>query len=673
MKRYCLAIALAGMWEVPAVAATPPLVCPAGGPIGSVDLRVVSARGGGGPLPLRTINRLDEADTLLYRPILRPSEERKGDVTFVLVPANPAGAGEKLRILDPKRAGRPQQWTCPWRVAVVAFVYGPSGLNVRKVRDFLSRDGQLIAQLADYAEKTAETEALIAALSSPGSSAAVVHSALEGFSSQYGIAVQFDRNAPPNQQAMALFRTLNPIIASYDPMSPQGSQPVGQTASLATSVATLFFGSPVGLAAGGTAMLLELRSIAFPRTEFRSSFSQSMAHDGLGLCGRRDPAPPHTRIAYLWASRVPNANPPQIAVQKANSLPAGVKSPLPVEASGADWRIVGRARNWALREDGGRPIPIRLEKLGDTKTLELDLSRVHKPGKYTLSANWDWDSFQAVGHIEVRVLSDFASAKLAPAAQDNLIARTGKVPVTLLGGDFEFVTKVEIGKTGDRFGSPQPAPFVLPRGLREGRQDRMDIQLDTAGLDPGSYTLLITQVDGQPHAVPIKILPAPPRIENLPVVLNQGASGVRFLLKGERLDLLARLEIPGGEVELAPAEPNQTERLATFRMSAHPAVGTSLAMKAHVRDRSAPLAFSDAVRIVGPRPDITEVTVSQPPDPDVPLEPGELAGGAYLSAMMRVTPLRAASIVHLGCKGGGATLKLRLGERSGASSFQKLA
>ncbi|MCL5744419.1 MAG: VOC family protein, partial [Acidobacteria bacterium] len=52
---------------------------------------------------------------------------------------------------------------------------------------------------------------------------------------------------------------------------------------------------------------------------------------------------------------------------------------------------------------------------------------------------------------------------------------------------------------------------------------------------------------------------------------------------------------------------------------------------------------------------------------------GELAGGAYLSAMMRVTPLRAASIVHLGCKGGGATLKLRLGERSGASSFQKLA
>src|SRR5437899_443251 len=57
-------------------APAPPLVCPAGGPIGSVDLRVTSPTGGSVPLPLRTINRLEEGDTLLYRPILRSGAER---------------------------------------------------------------------------------------------------------------------------------------------------------------------------------------------------------------------------------------------------------------------------------------------------------------------------------------------------------------------------------------------------------------------------------------------------------------------------------------------------------------------------------------------------------------------------------------------------------------------
>jgi hypothetical protein len=37
-------------------------------------------------------------------------------------------------------------------------------LNTRKVKSFLARDQDLVAQLADYAEKTAQTEALIAAI-----------------------------------------------------------------------------------------------------------------------------------------------------------------------------------------------------------------------------------------------------------------------------------------------------------------------------------------------------------------------------------------------------------------------------------------------------------------------------------------------------------------------------
>src|SRR5439155_3279993 len=202
---------------------------------------------------------------------------------------------------------------------------------------------------------------------------------LQGFSSQYGQNVQINKPAPSDQQALALFRTLNPAIAGYDPISPQGTQEVGRTASLATSVATLFFGSPVGLAAGGTAMLLDLRALAFPRSEFRSALSEALPNDGLGLCGRRDPAPPHTKIAYLWASRVPNIGPPQLSIEKGYSLPASMKSFLPMAATETDWKFIDRARNWALQSESGTTIPIKAKKLGDTRMIELDLGPAVKP------------------------------------------------------------------------------------------------------------------------------------------------------------------------------------------------------------------------------------------------------------------------------------------------------
>lgn len=655
-------------------ASIPPLVCPAGAPIGIVDLRVASPLAGGEALPLRTINRLGEGDTLLYRPVRRSTEERKGDVTLVLVPANQAATGQKLLILDPKPANAPQQWNVPWRVSVAAFVYGPSGLNTKKVRAFLSRDDTLVAALADYAEKTAQTEALIAALSSPNTSSAAVQSALQGFSSQYGLGAQIDRTAPPNQQALVLFRTLNPAVAGYDPISSQGTQQFGQTASLATSVAALFFGSPVGLAAGGTAMLLELRSVAFPRTEFRSSFSQPMPNDALGLCGRRDATPAHTKVAYLWASRVPNVGPPQLSIEQANSVPVATKSPLPVTATDADWKVVERARAWTLQPERGKPVAIKVQKLGDTKVLELELGPAVKPGKYTLMANWDWDSFPVKGYLEVRPLADFARARVVPSSQDLLMAKTGKVPVTLEGGDFEFVNKVEIEKLNDEFASPAPVPFVLPLGLRQGPQERMDIQVNTIDLDSGRYKLLISQVDGKVHPVHVKILPPPPRIENLPVVLNQGATAAEFLLRGQRLDLLSRLEVAQGTAELGTASADRTERKLSLHMAGDLDAGTSLAIKAYTEDRSEPLILSDAVRIAGPRPVIADVSVPAPPDQDVQLEPGELPGGAYLSAMMRVEHLQSNSVVKLGCEQpGAATVTLHLGERSGPSSLQQLA
>ena len=670
--RVCLLafyLAAAGL----SAATLPPLVCPAGAPIGNVDLRVASGGNANYALPLRTINRLEEGNTLLYRPILRSGENRKGEVALVLVPANKVAAGEGLIVLDPKPANKPQQWKVPLRVAVVAYIYGPTGLNTRKVKSFLARDEDLVAQLADYAEKTAQTEALIAALASPDSSADAVQAAFHGFSSHYGLNVQLDKNAPVDQQAIALFRALNPAMANYDPISPQRTKQFGETATLATSVAALFFGSPVGLAAGGTAMLMEIRAMAFPNAEFRSSFAQPLPDEGLGLCGRRDAVASHTRVAYLWALRVPNAPPPRLSIDKPASVPPGLKSPVPVTASDADWKYVERARNWTLVPPNGKPIPVKAQKLGDTKTFEFEIAPSVRPGRYSLAANWDWNRFSVPGYIDLRPLSDFTSARLIPLSQDLLVARTGKVPVTLEGSDFEFVTKVEVLKTDDKFASAAAVPFLLPAGLRRGPQERMDLQLNTVDLEPGAYRLLISQFDAKPHPVDFKILSAPPHIDNFPVVLNEGTASVDFALKGQRLDLLTRLEVAHATVELHDAAAGSAERAFTLHIAPGVDAGTSLAMKAYIRDRAEPLTFADAVRIVGPRPRITELRISSPPEQDVQLAPGELPGGGYLSAMLRVEHLQSNSSVELAChRPDAAGVTLRLGERLGPISLQQL-
>jgi hypothetical protein len=327
-----------------------------------------------------------------------------------------------------------------------------------------------------------------------------------------------------------------------------------------------------------------------------------------------------------------------------------------------------------LQSEGSKPIPVGVQKLGNTKLLELDLPEALKPGSYTLGANWDWDHFVVDGKIDVRALSDFSNARPVASSQDLLVAKTGKVSVTLDGSDFEFVTKVEIESVNDKFASPSPVPFVLPRGLRQGPQSRMDVQVNTIDLDPGEYKLLISQLDGKARPMPLKILPAPPVIDNFPVVLNKGETSIRFKLKGKRLELLTQLSTPRGTAQLGPSCPNQTERDLLISTDSDIAAGTSFALKAYIKDRSEPWVLSDAVRIAGPRPKITEVRVSQPPDQDVQLERGELPGGMYVSAMIRVEQLQSNSVLRLSCEQPGqASITLRLGERSKAQSLQQLA
>jgi hypothetical protein len=660
----------------PAAAApeAPPFVtCPAGGPLGAADLQVEA---GEERLPFRTINHLSEGDTLLYTPILRGKEKRPGEIALVLVPEKRQPGQEDILVNDPKPADKPQSWKMTQTISVAALVYGPAGLSRKKVAKFLSQDEVLIAQLADYADKTAQAEQLVATLSNSESSAASVNAALNGFASQYGFAVQIDRSAPVTAQAATVFAAMNPQLASYNPLASSTAQAAGQTASLATMAGALFFGSPIGLAAGGTAMLLDLRAIAFPDTQFRASFAQPLAGSasGVNLCGQQGPLPPHTRAAFIWASRIPNISAPTIRIGAADFIPATQKTLVPVEVPEPGWKYLDRAREWAL-VGNAKKVPVPVVKLGNQRALEIDLTKVDlPPGDYKLTGFWDWTPLQASGTVHVRPLSDFKEAHLDPASQDRLLAKSGKVPATLKGSDFEFTTRVDLQKLNDEFATPESVRFLLPKGLRAGPQDRMDVQIDTKELDPGGYKLLVTQQDGKSHAVEFKILPNPPKFDNLPILVNHGVVKQHFVLKGERLEQVSKLEAPGAVLDLGPPGTNQTERSLTVELKSSPQPGTVLPVRAYLEDRSEPLSLPGALDVIGPLPAIASSKLSLPTGMAVTVRSDEFPSGYTLNAMLDVKNIERQSVLRLTCADGvGQRADLHIGEQASGWNLQQLS
>jgi hypothetical protein len=646
--------------------------CPAGGPLGAVDL---SVQAGDQPLPFRTINHLSEGDTVRYAPILRGKEKRPGEVALVLIPATRESAQEDLVVTDPRPANEAQEWKMPRTISVAALVYGPAGLNRKRVAKFLVQDEVLTAQLADYADKTSQAEQLVAMLSNNANSSASVNAALNGFASQYGFAVQVDKNAPIASQAQTVFAAMNPQLANYDPLASSTAQRAGQTASLASMAATLFFGSPVGLAAGGTAMLLDLRAIAFPDTQFRPAFAQPLPKNSVNLCGSQNPALGHTRIAYIWASRIPNIRTPTIRLSDADFIPATQKTPLPVEAPEPGWKYLDRARDWALVDAQQKRTPIPVVKLGNQNALELDLTKAGvPPGDYKLTGFWDWTPIEAAGMVHVRALSDFTTARLDAASQDRLLAGSGKMPVKVTGSDFEFTTKVEVKKLNDQFATAQEVRFVLANGLRKGPQDYIDVQIDAQALGTGTYELLITQQDGKSHPVNFKVLPNPSQIGNLPIVVNQGVAMQHYLLKGERLELLTKLEAPGAVLELGPPAPNQTERNLNITLKAPANSDTALPVNAYLQDRGEPLVFHDALRIAGPLPVIAGSRLQLPGNLAMSVRSNEFPAGYTMNAMLDVKNMDRLSVLRLVCADGmGEHASLHVGEQNAHQSLQQLS
>ena len=620
----------------------------------------------GSPLPLKSMATIPGGARLIWNPVhLAPQASSTAEVAVVLMPA----LDGDLIILDPRKAGARTEWQLLERPQVIAIIFGPQGLSEGKIRSLVTRNRDLVKELADYAEQSSEVESLVQELADAEQSGGGADAVLKGFSSQYGVSPQkLNSKTPSDQQAVLLLRTLLPASNAYDPLANRSAQ-VQQSGGLAASLAGMFFGNPVGLAAGGAALFQNLKTVLFPNTEFRSAFAQAADKDRMTLCTKSQAAKSKTRTAYLWAYRVPELKKPAVSLVGSPHLPIGSKSALALTVSqGFTIKELERARDWRLTPvSGGHSIPVEV-RITPAGSMELDLSKVDgSAGEYQLAATWDWDLLAVVGTLHLHPYGDFTHLVLAPTERDKLIEGSGNLAIELSGADFEFLDKISVEGQGPDAKSVEVG-FTLPTGKRAGAQSSVTVTIDTARRGP--YRLLLTQSDGVSHAVPVVVLPPNPTISNLPIHLNVGETREVIRLQGSGMERVESASSDAGEIKGAPDSQGWSGEI---RLKTGLASGQTFPLHLKVRGRVSPVTVQDAIRIVGPRPSIVSLQKSLSGALGIEIGADELPAGTAAGLVLALNLPHDAirPRLELGCESGELRQSLTLapGEPSGAASL----
>ena len=73
---------------------------------------------------------------------------------------------------------------------VIALIFGPQGLSEGRIKSLVTRNRDLMRQLADYAEQSSQVESLMQELANAEQSGSSTDAVLKGFSSQYAVNPQ---------------------------------------------------------------------------------------------------------------------------------------------------------------------------------------------------------------------------------------------------------------------------------------------------------------------------------------------------------------------------------------------------------------------------------------------------------------------------------------------------
>jgi len=636
--------------------------------LGKFQLEVIHPSGGP-RLPLRSVNRLDRGFRLRYQPgSMNKDSRKKGEIALVLVPAA-SETGEKLQVLDPRPLGKPCEWVVPYRVSVISIVFGPSGLDEKKIDKLLERNDELVPMLAEYAEQTGQWEDLLDVLGNweqtSTDSREDLHAVLSGFAARNGLPTpRLDSSAPPEEQAALMLRTLVPALSSYDPLTSERTVAIQQSTGLVASVAGLFFGTPVGLAAGGAALFQNFRTLFFPRCEFRSALAQGPTTDDLALYAKPEPPKSRTRLAYLWAAKIPDQVAPTAAfVPSVVHVPLGLKSNIKIAGDKDDLRRLSRTRAWELiPSGGGKSIPVKVEFPSGLDSLQIDLENEHlSPGNYRLEGQWDWESFSVAGSLEIHALGDISRAAVSPASLDRLVEGSGVVTVRLEGADFQFLENVRLSRRD----KPIELTFRLPSGKRGGVQNHVEVDIDTNLVKAGEHSLVLVQSGAQSSTIAIRVHPPHPTITNLPIRLNLGEAIQRYELQGTGLNRITDLRAEAGRWSLvAPVQEGNRRELSVEGLDGV-AKGALLDLEMRVEDLQEPLILRGAVEIRGPRPRIIGIERSNPGEGTVALREGEIAIGTVVTYAVRTENVDSSPVVELRCGDKNQPFSLSPGEQRG--------
>lgn len=645
---------------------------------------IVEPAKGGEALPVNIVNLIGPGYKLEYAPAKAPAKGAKpkgpGRVAILLASASGSDAG-KIEVLEVKPASVDAEWDVPVRASVVGLVYGPDGLSEQKISKFVKNDPELVLKLTDYVEQTSKMEALVQTLakyqqSAPGTSN--LQASLTEFSSEYGVAMPGVSGETSDVQTEQMLHAVNPAFTN-DPLE-QNSM-TSQSTSAAASVATFFMGPQFGLIAGGTALLGELHILLFPRAEFRAAFAQPLPKSGMDLCTGKPPASKQrTRVAYLWAVPVPNAEAPVMKLPAAAvHIPLGWKSTVNVTpATVSELKLLPRVREWDLASAKTNvAIPVKVAVGAKTDSLTVDLTRAKLlPGEYHLVAKWDWSSTTVAGNVDLVNFGDYSAASLSTASRDQLVAGTGPVTLQLSGTDFEFANGVTLVRTAIRKPVSTGLDFSLPEGVAAGLQDSMTADVDTAHLAPGPYVLRLSQLNGKTRDIPVTVHPANPVLDDLPVRVNLGQAEQTIDLRGTSLDHIEKITSDDVAWTLAPPVTNSTgtvEREATVHLDPKAKNGSVISGKIFVAGLEAPLEIPGLLRVAGPRPRIVSATKSFAQSGGVELREKEIPASSEVSFAIQGEHFDSHTRLHLQCESPDDTLQdlnLVPGERNGPNELE---
>lgn len=652
--RRCVPILMAWLYPA-AVWSAVPRDCIGSVPIATFQIRV-SPGTGAAPLPLRLVNTIAKGYKIACTPVRLPADLRKSAKIALVVAPPSTASGQGVTVLDPRGLDGPAEWSMPFQAGLILLVFGPQGLDEKRVANLVSKDDDLVAELATYADQTEDLEDTIDALA-----------AAEDTGDDDDSAAVTARAAPGDQVLYALTRALNPVMAANNPL---GAGKRAGPATLKGKAADAFFDNAGGFVPGGGALPV-VKTWLMPDTEFRTVYTEPAAQDGLTLCGQRK-AGSH-RFVYLWAHRAINSGPPNISLPQPAWMPLGARSSVAVRVKSVDeWPLVDRVREWAL-VGGSAPVPVTVRS-DQRRSIELDLRKTPlQPGTYRLEGKWDWGTTQVAGEFHLAPLADTSAVHLAEGVQGRLVEGGGQVSVQLEGTDFQFVERVSLRRAGRFGGTPTELDYALPVAPRAGPQQALEVEIDTDRFHAGRFLLTLAQTGGSSQNVPVTVLPPLPHIDNLPLRVAIDAKDLRLLLHGSGLERIEAITAEHATIRLGAPGGDQREVFVSLDGSVK--TGDRLPLQLAVD------GVADAGRIPGgivvapPRPRVAGITVSAPEELGAWLRKGELPAGSFVSLAIRAENADAQPALQFDCAEAAKTLqplRVRPGEKLPAAKLDVL-